>query len=67
MTAASVGERIKRARQRQGLSQEELGNKLGVAQSEISRIESGERQVKDTNKQVLAKILNEDIMTLFFS
>lgn len=62
-----VGERIREARRRQGLSQVALANKLGIDQSEISRIESGERQVKDTNKQALADILDEDIMNLFFS
>ncbi|MBP3505985.1 MAG: helix-turn-helix transcriptional regulator [Lachnospiraceae bacterium] len=61
-----VGERIREARHRQGLSQAVLADKLGIDQSEISRIESGERQVKDTNKQALADILDENIMNLFF-
>lgn len=61
-----VGERIKEARMRQGLSQNDLAKKLGVHQSEISRIESGKRRVKDTNKQKLAEILNMGIMELFF-
>ena len=64
--AVPVGERIREARHRQGLSQAVLADKLGFDQSEISRIESGERQVKDTNKQALADILDENIMNLFF-
>ncbi|MBO5239632.1 MAG: helix-turn-helix transcriptional regulator [Lachnospiraceae bacterium] len=64
--AVPVGERIREARHRQGLSQAVLADKLGIDQSEISRIESGERQVKDTNKQALADILDENIMNLFF-
>lgn len=39
----SLGERIKQARIKKGLSQTELGEKCGVTPSMISFIESGEK------------------------
>lgn len=64
--AIPVGERIREARLKQGLSQSDLAKRLGVYQSEISRIESGKRRVKDANKGKLADILEVSIMELFF-
>ena len=39
--AYRIGEAIKRARQEQNLTQEELGEKVGVKRSQISRLEKG--------------------------
>lgn len=36
-----IGEAIKQARKRQGLTQDELGERMGVKKSFISKIESG--------------------------
>jgi transcriptional regulator with XRE-family HTH domain len=65
-TVTSVGTRIREARMKKGISQMELSRKTGIAQSEISRIEAGRRQVTDRNKQILADVLDEDILHLFF-
>lgn len=40
-TAYYVGEAIKAARQKQELTQEQLGKRIGVNKSQISKIESG--------------------------
>ena len=39
--AYHIGEAIKRARVAQSLTQEELGERMGVQKSQVSRIESG--------------------------
>ena len=39
--AYRIGEAIKKARLKQNLTQEQLGNRLGVKKSQISRIERG--------------------------
>lgn len=36
-----IGEAIKETREKQGLTQEELGNRMGVRKSQVSRLESG--------------------------
>lgn len=61
-----VGERIQVARMKKGMSQQELAEKIGVYQSEISRIENGKRRVRDAYKQTIADALDETIMNLFF-
>jgi len=38
------GEKLRALRKRQGLSQNELGNMLGVAQSFVARIENGRQK-----------------------
>ena len=40
-----VGEAIKKERLRQNLTQEELGEKIGVKKSQISKIESGRQAI----------------------
>jgi len=42
---ASVGEQLRRYRETQGLSQAELGRRLGVSGPTISRYETGEMQI----------------------
>lgn len=44
VTRASAGNLLREARQRAGLSQEELGHHAGLAQSVVSAYESGARQ-----------------------
>lgn len=41
LNAYHVGEAIKKARQAQNLTQEELGARIGVQRSQISRLEKG--------------------------
>ena len=50
----SVGQMIAKGREAQGLSQRELANLCNVSNTEISRIESGEREVP--NPKTLRKI-----------
>lgn len=45
LTDSEIGGRIRELRERQGLSQEELGGRLGVAQYVVSKIERGDRAV----------------------
>ncbi len=47
------GEKLRRLRQRQGLSQTELGQQLGVQQSYVGKLERGE---KTPNVAMLGKI-----------
>ena len=39
-----VGSRIRETRKRQGMTMKELGNKIGLHESSVSRIEKGENQ-----------------------
>ena len=64
---ATVGEKIKEARLKQGMTQLELAKKINSDQSEISRIETNRRKVKDTMKPLLASVLDEDLVNLFFT
>ncbi|MCG8400856.1 MAG: helix-turn-helix domain-containing protein [Firmicutes bacterium] len=61
-----IGQRIKIARERQGISMNALSKKSGAAQSAISEIESGKRQ---PTFEVLEKIVTGLGLTLsdFFS
>jgi transcriptional regulator with XRE-family HTH domain len=43
ITKKQVGERIRDLRRQRGMSQEELGNALGLTQSNVSAIERGDR------------------------
>jgi transcriptional regulator with XRE-family HTH domain len=47
-----LGKRLRRARERQGLSQDQLARNVGVGQSTISRIEDGGQ----TTTAVLAEV-----------
>ena len=60
-----VGSRVREARRRLGLSQEELAARLQVEavtleQKTISRLEQGQRIVTDYEVKVLARILKVD-------
>jgi transcriptional regulator with XRE-family HTH domain len=54
----SIGERIKRARMMAGLTQAELGNKLGLGLRQIQNIEKGETGVTIDRLEELSKTLN---------
>lgn len=63
------GERIREARESDGLSQEQLAAKLQllgleITQKSISRIETGLRVVPDFELQFFAKALNKPILWL---
>ena len=57
-----INERFKELRKAFGLSQEELGNKIGLSKSGISNIESGTRNVTDKHIKLICSEfpINED-------
>lgn len=64
LTQAFLGERIARAREKAHLSQGELSERLGLTQSAVSRIESGERSVESLELARLAKELDVSVLDL---
>lgn len=51
---------LRGARQKEGLSQEELALKLGISQSDVSKMESGKRPIGKRMAGRLAQVLNID-------
>lgn len=64
LTQAFLGERILRARERVGLSQGGLAELVGLTQSAISRVESGERSVESLELARIAKALEISVLDL---
>lgn len=64
LTQAFLGERISRAREKAGLSQGGLAELVGLTQSAVSRIESGERSVESLELARLAKALDASVLDL---
>lgn len=64
ITQSELGSRIATARSRRGLSQVELAEAVGLTQSAISRIESGERAVDSLELASLARHLGVSILDL---
>lgn len=56
-----IGLKIKKARLDANLTQEELGEKSGYSAMGISYFEKGERDIKISNLEKFAEILNVDI------
>lgn len=54
MPKKNIGEEIAKARENKGLSQRQLANAVGISNAELSKIESGEREVP--NPKILKKI-----------
>lgn len=65
LTRAQLGERIGRARERAQLSQAGLAERVGITQSAISRIESGERGVDSLELAEIAKAVAVPVADLF--
>ena len=62
-----IGEKIKIARIRRGLTQEELGNMIGVQKSAIAKYESGRVvNIKRTTLQKIADVLDMNPSDLIF-
>lgn len=64
LTQAFLGERISRIRERAGLSQGDLAERVELTQSAISRIETGERSVESLELARLAKALDASVLDL---
>lgn len=64
MTEGAIGERVRLARTRLGMTQEELGRAIGGDRSTISKIESGQRSVKSVELADLADALGQSMRDL---
>lgn len=67
LTQEQLGDRIGRARERAGLSQAELGARVELTQSALSRIESGERGVDSLELAAIAEALEVSVLDLLES
>jgi HTH-type transcriptional regulator / antitoxin HipB len=56
-----IFEQLKRARVAKGLSQAQLGQKMGLPQSHISNIESGKIDIRLSSFQEIAQLLDLEI------
>lgn len=61
---ANIGKRIKEIRKQKGLTQKELGIRLGVSQAVIAQYESGKRNPKIETLRRIAEVLNVPISEL---
>jgi predicted transcriptional regulator len=57
----SLVERLRRARKEAGLDQEDVAKLLGVTQSYISKMESGQRRIDIVQLKALARIYKKRI------
>lgn len=59
------GKRVKKYRQRIKLSQEELAEEIGIAVTNMGKIERGESFVTASTLEKLARVLNIEVKELF--
>lgn len=64
LSQADLGQRIAAARDRAGLTQAQLGEDVGLTQSAISRIESGERGIDSLELAAIAERLGVPVVEL---
>jgi Zn-dependent peptidase ImmA (M78 family)/transcriptional regulator with XRE-family HTH domain len=64
LTQAELGQRIAVAREAASLSQADFGARLGLGQSAVSRIESGERSVSSLELAEVASVLRVSVLEL---
>jgi transcriptional regulator with XRE-family HTH domain len=57
-------ERLVKERRKLGFSQRELGKKVGIPQSHISKIEKGEVDVQISSLMELARVLGLEVMLI---
>lgn len=55
---------LKKARKKKGISQEELGQKMNIPQSHISKIESGKIDLQTSNLLEIARLLDLELMLI---
>lgn len=56
-----VGERIKEAREKSGITQKALAKKLGVAEKFINEVETGRKIINEALISKVSKVLNTDL------
>lgn len=56
-----VGERIKEARSKSGITQKALAKKLGVAEKFINEVETGRKIINESLISKISKVLNTDL------
>ncbi len=61
MIYKNIGNRIQKAREEAGLSQEELSSRLGYTQAALSNYELGKRRLYLANIEQIAKELNKPL------
>lgn len=57
-------DQLKIARQSLGMKQHELGKKLGLPQSHISKIESGQNDPRLSTIEDMARLLDQELMLI---
>ncbi len=67
MRAFQLGEEVRRLRKDQGLSQEELASRMGVAQSVLARIEAGGLEPRLSMLDRVARALGVELEVHFLS
>lgn len=66
-TKLEVGERIKDARFKAGLTQAQLGDAIGVSRQAICNYETGDASPSDELKIKIAEVLNVNLVETFFA
>ncbi len=61
----SLGDKVRQIRKQRGLSQEELGEKVGLQRSQISKIESNDRRTTYERQIKLAEALNCNVADFY--
>ncbi|MCB2291505.1 XRE family transcriptional regulator [Clostridium sp. CS001] len=56
-----VGDKIKQVRESKGISQKQLGKKIGVAESFINEVETGRKVLNEKFLEKISKVLGEEI------
>lgn len=56
-----VGERIKEAREKSGMTQKALAKKLGVAEKFVNEVETGRKIINESLISKVSKVLNTDL------
>ncbi|HML96604.1 MAG TPA: helix-turn-helix transcriptional regulator [Thermodesulfobacteriota bacterium] len=61
-TTEELAAELRKARKKAGLTQKELGEKTGIPQSHISRIEKGEVDIQASSLVGIARVLGLELM-----
>jgi transcriptional regulator with XRE-family HTH domain len=61
---SDIIKQLKAARQQQGMKQAELGDKLGLPQSHISKIEQGANDPRLSTVSDMARVLDRELMLI---